>query len=169
MSGKQLRISTDIRLPKQRMKKFKSWASVSAYRATCLCAILASLLSSTALSGCTISEVTPEPSTAEVPVQLPTFRLSSKPSIAIDSLTNEQVDDTIAVSGEIAQRAAMLDGWLYQIKDETGSLWVLTDRDAPELGEFVTVEGAVRYEAIMVENIDAGEFYIEEKARQQTR
>ena len=126
-------------------------------------------MASAVLGGCTIAEVAPEPSTAEAPAQPPTFRASSKSAIAIDSLTDQQIDDTIAVSGEVAQSAALLEGWLYQIKDDTGSLWVLTDSDAPEVGDAVTVEGAVRYEAIVVEGIDAGEFYIEEKARQQAR
>ena len=151
------------------MKKFKSWASAGAYSAACLSAILASSIASAALGGCTIAEVSPEPPTAEVPAQLPTFRASSKPAIAIDSLTDQQIDNTITVSGEVAQSAALLEGWIYQIQDETGSLWVLTDRDAPEVGTSVTVEGAVRYEAIVVESIDAGEFYIEEKTRQPAR
>lgn len=151
------------------MKKFKSWASVSAYSAACLSAILASSIASAVLGGCAVAEVAPEPSTAEAPAQLPAFRLSSQSAIAIDSLTDQQIDDTITVSGEVAQSAALLEGWLYQIKDETGSLWVLTNSDAPEVGASVTVEGAVRYEAIVVEDIDAGEFYIEEKARQSAR
>ena len=132
----------------------------------CLGVLLAGPIAGLLLSGCT-AEVTPEPSTAEVPaVRLPAFRLSSKPAIAIDSLTNEQVDDNIIVSGEVAQKAATLNGWIYQLQDETGSLWILTDRDAPEIGEVVTVEGSVRYEPIVVDSIDASEFYIEEKAYQ---
>lgn len=127
-----------------------------------------SLLFATAiLSGCTVAEVTPEPSAAEVPaVRLPSFRLSSKSATDINSLTSEQVDETIVVSGEVAQKSALLEGWMYQIRDETGSLWILSDRDVPEVGESVTVEGSVRYEPIMVDSVDASEFYIEEKAHQ---
>ena len=127
-----------------------------------------SLLFATAiLGGCTVAEVTPEPSAAEVPaVRLPSFRLSSKSATDINSLTSEQVDETIVVSGEVAQKSALLEGWMYQIRDETGSLWILSDRDVPEVGESVTVEGSVRYEPIMVDSVDASEFYIEEKAHQ---
>ena len=121
------------------------------------------------MSGCT-AEVTPEPSAVEVPsVRLPAFRLVSKPATAIDSLTNEQVDDTVIVAGEVAQKAATLNGWIYQLQDETGNLWVLTERDAPEVGEVVTVEGSVRYEPIVVDSVDASEFYIEEKAYQRNQ
>ena len=124
------------------------------------------VLAGSVLSGCTTTEVSPD--AAEVPVQLPTFRLSSRPATAIDSLSDAQVNETITVSGKIAQKSPVLEGWLYQVQDETGSLWVLTDRDAPEVGESVTVEGAIRYEPIVVGEIDASEFYLEEKTHQQT-
>ena len=134
-------------------------SSALALAGACLCAGLS-------LSGCTAAEVTPEPAKVEPALRLPTFRLSSRPALEIDSLSEDQLDDTITVSGEIAQKAAVLEGWIYQIKDDTGSLWILSDRDVPEVGESVTVEGTVRYEPIMVDSIDASEFYIEEKAHQ---
>lgn len=126
------------------------------------------VLAGSVLGGCTVAEVSSETPAAEAPARLPAFRLSSQPATAIDSLTDEQVDDTITVSGKISQRAAVLEGWLYQVQDETGSLWVLTDRDAPEVGDSVTVEGAVRYEPIVVDDINVSEFYLEEKADRQT-
>ena len=129
-------------------------------------ACLGALLAGLTLNGCTVAEVATEPSKAEAPVRLPSFRLSSRPALEIDSLSEDQLDDTITVSGEIAQKAAVLEGWIYQIKDDTGSLWILSDREVPDVGEVVTVEGTVRYEPIMVDSIDASEFYIEEKAHQ---
>ena len=119
------------------------------------------------LSGCSAADVSsPDAPAAEMPVRLPTMRLSSRPATAIDSLSESQVDKTIAVSGEVVQKAALLEGWMYQVRDETGSLWVLTNRAAPEVGEMATVEGAIRYEPIMVGEIDAGEVYLEEKGYQ---
>lgn len=130
---------------------------------------LGAVLASSAISGCAVSEVGPEPVAEVSPVRLPAFRLSSRPATTINSLTDQQVDDTITVSGKIAQRAAVLEGWLYQVQDETGSLWVLTDREAPEVGESVTVEGAVRYEPIVIGDINASDFYLEEEAYQETQ
>ena len=116
------------------------------------------------LSGCSAADVSgPDAPAAEMPVRLPTVRLSSRPATAIDSLSENQVDKTVSVSGEVVQRAALLEGWMYQVQDETGSLWVLTNRSAPEVGEMATVEGSIRYEPIVVGEIDAGEVYLEEK------
>ncbi len=123
------------------------------------------LASGTMMGGCTAAEVSPEAPVAEAPARLPAFR-SSQPATAIDALTDGQVDNTITISGKIAQKSAVLDGWLYQVQDETGSLWVLSDRDAPDVGESVTVEGAVRYEPIVVGDLDVSEFYLEETDQQ---
>ncbi|MEM6868681.1 MAG: hypothetical protein AAF528_09910, partial [Cyanobacteria bacterium P01_C01_bin.121] len=82
----------------------------------------------------------------------------------IDSLMADREADRVAVSGTVTQRAAILDGWLYEVEDETGRLWVLTERSEPELGAIATVEGIVRYEAIVVGEIDAGSVYLEEQA-----
>lgn len=103
----------------------------------------------------------------DIPASLPTVRLTNRSVLEIDSVAAEQVDQTVAIAGTVTQRVALLDGWLYQVSDDSGSLWVLTHSSAPALDEAVTVEGIVRYEAIVVEEIDAGEIYLEETADQQ--
>jgi len=76
----------------------------------------------------------------------------------------EQADDEVTISGAITQQAALLDGWLYEVQDETGSLWVRTNRAEPTVGELATVEGVLRYESIMVGEIDASDLYLEEQS-----
>ena len=117
------------------------------------------------LGGCAVAEPETERPAAETPVRLPTIRLSSRPAVPVNSVTENQLDKTVTVSGEITQKAAMLDGWLYQLQDESGSVWVLGQTE-PDLGDLATVEGAVRYEAIVVGEVDAGEFYLEEESYQ---
>lgn len=126
-----------------------------------------SVVAGSALVGCSAAEVSsPSAPAAEAPVRLPAIRLSSRSEVEIDSLSENQIDKTVAIRGEVVQRAALLEGWMYQVQDETGRLWVLTNRTAPDVGEIATAEGAIRYEPIVVGEVDAGEFYLEEKGYQ---
>ncbi|MEO1619747.1 MAG: hypothetical protein AAFU53_01805 [Cyanobacteria bacterium J06632_3] len=136
---------------------------------------MALILSCAIFSGCTVADTEEEPLNASAPdaeatdagressLRLPAIRLTNRPVVPIASLMTDNVDETVAISGQVAQKVSMLDGWLYQVEDETGSLWVLSDRTAPTIGESATVEGIVRYEAIVVDEFDAGEVYLEEK------
>ncbi len=121
------------------------------------------------LGGCTTSEVSVETPLIDEPIQLPAVRLSGQPAVAIDSLMSDRVDETVVITGTVSRRVPLLEGWLYQMQDDTGSLWVLTSQPAaPEVGESATVEGRVRYETIAVEAIDASEVYLEEQSYRQT-
>lgn len=124
-------------------------------------------LSPLVLVGCTVAETAPDSPSQQIEmptVRLPSVRLSNRPPEAITALVAEREEETVAISGAIAQRAALLDGWLYEVRDETGSIWVLTDRSEPEVGEQVIVEGVLHYEPIVVGEIDAGDVYLQEKS-----
>ncbi len=132
--------------------------------------LLGLLLSGLALGGCTTSQSSPasalkadQPETS-APAQRPAARMPDQPIVSIDSLKADQADETVAIAGNVAQRVALLEGWLYQVQDETGRLWVVTSGAEPEVGQATVVEGIVRYEAIVVEGVDAGELYLEEQA-----
>ena len=122
------------------------------------------------VGGCTPSD-TPEAPTAEQEdsaVRLPSLRLPGRSAEPVETLMADRADDTVAVVGTVTQRAAVLDGWLYQIQDDTGSLWVLSDRTEPVVGAQATVQGILRYEAIVVGEIDAGDVYLEETSYRQS-
>lgn len=119
------------------------------------------------LSSCTTTEMQLE-SPLKTPIPLPAM-LPGQSAIAIDSLAADKQDETVVVTGTVARQVPLLEGWLYLLQDETGSLWVMTQRPAaPEVGERATVEGLVRYETIAVEAIDASEIYLEEQSYRQT-
>lgn len=127
------------------------------------------------LTGCTSApEATPDSQQAEG--ALPTVRMpaifSNRSVEPIETLMAERAADTVVVTGMVTQRAALLEGWLYQVQDSTGSLWILTDRAqsvaGPTVGAQVKVEGVLRYEPIVVGEIDAGDVYLEETAYEET-
>ena len=109
------------------------------------------------LQSCTVSEVGGDaPTKPAMSVRLPSL-LANRSAVAIDSITADQDDKTVAISGEITQRSAVLEGWLYEIRDDSGSLWVLSDDSKPEIGETAKVQGVVHYEPIVVGEVDAGD------------
>ena len=120
------------------------------------------------LQSCTVSEVGADASTKPaMSVRLPSI-LANRSVVEIESITAAQDDKTVAITGEITQRSAVLEGWLYEIRDDSGSLWVLNDRskDGPEIGDTAKVQGVVRYEPIVVGEIDAGDVYLQEQSYQ---
>lgn len=130
-----------------------------------------------ALSACTTSgagsnTLAPEISGAkadiskpETSARLPLIGLANQSTVPIASLTADQAETTVTIAGKVAQRAPLLNkGELYQVSDDSGSMWVLSDHPSPQVGETVTVEGVVRYEAIVTGEIDASEVYLQEQS-----
>lgn len=103
------------------------------------------------------------PSTTRIPVatSLP------KSAVKIESLRQQQrVERSIPLTGSIIQQLAILNGWLYQIDDGTGQIWILTRQVAPGVGNQIHVKGVLRYEAIVINGADLGDYYLEEQERQ---
>lgn len=98
--------------------------------------------------------------------QLPVLSLP-KSTTKIDGLRQpERVERSVSLTGSVTQRLAILNGWLYQLDDGTGQLWVLTRQTAPAVGQQVQVDGVLSYEAIPINGIDLGDYYLEEQQRQ---
>jgi len=169
---------TESRLPKQR-RKFLFAMNLDMKTRSLLPKLLLSPVLGIALlavASCSLSEVEPkiavtkaetESAATKMPgtMRLPEIRLSNRAVVDINSLSVDQIDETVTIAGTVAERVPLLEGWLYQVRDDSGSLWVVGDQSAseiaPEKGEAVMVEGVVRYEAIVVGEIDAGEVYLQ--------
>ncbi len=90
-----------------------------------------------------------------------------KSTVKIDALRQPQrVERSVSVAGSVTQRLAVLNGWLYEIDDGTGQVWILTQQAAPAVGSQTSVTGVLRYKAIPINGVDLGDFYLEEKERQ---
>ena len=81
---------------------------------------------------------------------------------------NRKVGAKVYLRGTVENRAPFLGAGAYQLSDRTGTVWVFTTDPLPPLGEKMLLRGRVQYEAIEVsgsENLDIGDFYIEELER----
>ncbi|MEA5462229.1 hypothetical protein [Leptothoe sp. PORK10 BA2] len=92
----------------------------------------------------------------------------ARSTVKIEALRQpHEVERSVSLTGSVIQRLAILNGWLYQIDDGTGQLWIMTENVAPAVGNSVDVDGILRYEAIIINDADLGDYYLEEKQLQQ--
>jgi hypothetical protein len=66
------------------------------------------------------------------------------------------------IRGTVVIYAPLLTGSFYQLKDESGSIWVRSSQVVQE-GDVVTIEGVPRHQAIQISNREVGEVYFEEQ------
>lgn len=69
----------------------------------------------------------------------------------------------VRLRGTVGDRAPLIDAQLYQLKDATGTIWVMTQRRDVRSGEPIQIRGQVRFQSIPLEGIEFGEAYIEEE------
>ncbi|MBL1174502.1 hypothetical protein [Pantanalinema sp. GBBB05] len=72
---------------------------------------------------------------------------------------------TVYLKGKVKNRAPLLDGTVYELKDDTGSVWVLAKTAIPNSGEEVTIKGVLRYQTIQWEQQEQNAPYVEQQER----
>lgn len=95
------------------------------------------------------------------------FGLASPKITEIIEITQETKEEEtiIYLRGIVNQVAPFLGGAAYQIKDNSGSIWVLTSETLPAQGEQVFIKGKVEYKSIPIAQQELGEFYIVEQEK----
>ncbi len=76
-----------------------------------------------------------------------------------------QPGQEVLLEGRVEQHLSLIEQGLYQMADETGSIWVVSATRPPAVGETLKIRAAVRYEPILMAGQDIGEYYVEELAR----
>lgn len=66
----------------------------------------------------------------------------------------------VRVSGVVGDRAPLVDALLYELKDSTGSIWVLSTDETAQPGERRAVRGRLMFESIVIDGDEQGEIYI---------
>jgi hypothetical protein len=70
---------------------------------------------------------------------------------------------TVRLQGTVGDRAPLIDAQIYQLRDATGTIWVLTQRQDVRSGAEVQITGQVHFQDIRLEGQDFGEPYIQEQ------
>ncbi|HIK40873.1 hypothetical protein [Thermoleptolyngbya sp. M55_K2018_002] len=66
----------------------------------------------------------------------------------------------VRVSGVVGDRAPLVDALLYELQDNTGSIWVLSPDSTVQSGERRTVQGRLMFESIVIDGDEQGEVYL---------
>ncbi len=67
---------------------------------------------------------------------------------------------TVYVQGKVEKLVPLLQGWVYQINDSTGSIWVVSKQNNLQEGKSAVFQGKVRYESIVIAGQQLGEVYL---------
>jgi hypothetical protein len=81
----------------------------------------------------------------------------------IRSLKADKSNTTVYIQGKVEKHAPLLKKHVYQLDDNTGKIWVLTNKDNLRVGSRVTVKGQLKYQSIPLAGRELGEFYVEEQ------
>ena len=93
--------------------------------------------------------------------QLMNLGLPSLNIVAIGELPQQtQTQETVQVKGQVKKTVPFLGKGAYQLEDETGVIWVLTQEALPQIGDEVIIEGNLEYQNIPIGEQDLGEFYV---------
>lgn len=88
---------------------------------------------------------------------------SNVPTQEIETIQKEpETGNTVYIQGEVKQQAPFLESGAYQLEDQTGKIWITTDKNLPTVGEEIVVKGKVQYQSIPISEEDWGEVYIQE-------
>jgi hypothetical protein len=69
---------------------------------------------------------------------------------------------SISFTATVANIAPFLKGGAYQLQDNTGNIWVITQETLPPVGEEIRLKALVQEKKIMVEDQVFSEYYLQE-------
>lgn len=72
---------------------------------------------------------------------------------------------TVYLEGQVVQHLPLVNRSLYQLTDDSGSIWVLSAEPPPDLGQRLSLRVTIHYESILMRGQDIGEYYAEEHQR----
>lgn len=76
---------------------------------------------------------------------------------------NQAIGTTIHLRGKVGAHAPLLGGQVYELTDETGKIWVLTQETPPNPGDEVVIKGQVRFKSIPLNGKEQGSIYVEQQ------
>jgi hypothetical protein len=80
----------------------------------------------------------------------------------LSQTSNQASPATQTIRGTVVTYAPLLTGSFYQLKDDSGSIWVRSSQVVAP-GDRLTIEGVPRHQAIQISNQEVGEVYFEEQ------
>lgn len=73
---------------------------------------------------------------------------------------------SVRLQGQIGETIPLVNAYLYELRDSTGSIWVMSSTPPPPQGVSIRLTGRAHFTSIPVGSEETGEFYVEERHRQ---
>lgn len=108
------------------------------------------------------------PSVVSLKSALPTIPTLGQlqPATPIANISNRTTaSEVVLIEGTVGQHIPLVNRWLYELKDDSGSIWVLTQESPPTAGGKAKIQALVHYQSVLVAGQDMGEYYAEEQSR----
>lgn len=71
---------------------------------------------------------------------------------------------TVQLQGTVGDRVPLIDAEVYELKDQTGTIWVLSRDRSLKTGQQVKIAGKIQIEAIQIAGQTRQEVYIEQQS-----
>jgi hypothetical protein len=86
--------------------------------------------------------------------------LSNPSEVQIGQLQRQETPKIVYLKGKVGDRAPFLGSGAYQLQDNTGTVWVITQGKLPAQGDILAIKGEAKYETISIGEQKSQEFYI---------
>lgn len=84
------------------------------------------------------------------------------PFTSIQEISVKKNGKTINLAGKVTRIAPFVSNAAYQLEDDTGKIWVVTEQNLPQLGQQINIKGKIEYQSLPFEEQELGDFYIVE-------
>jgi hypothetical protein len=87
--------------------------------------------------------------------------ISCQPSlIEIGTIKDKRKGKVVYLTGKVTQVAPFVDNGAYQLQDDTGGVWIVTESNLPSFGKVISIKGKIQYQSLPLGDRDLGDFYI---------
>lgn len=84
------------------------------------------------------------------------------PSTTIQEISSQKTGRAINLTGKVIHIAPFVANSAYQLEDHTGKVWVVTEKNLPQLGQQINIKGKIEYQSLPFAEQELGDFYIVE-------
>ncbi|MEO0834694.1 MAG: hypothetical protein AAFY16_01640 [Cyanobacteria bacterium J06642_3] len=82
--------------------------------------------------------------------------------VDVAKISATKLDKTVSLTGKVVQVAPFVENAAYQIEDDTGKIWVVTTKAAPQPGAKIQIKGKIQYQSLPFAEQELGELYLVE-------
>ena len=84
------------------------------------------------------------------------------PQISVEQISTKKVGKVVHLKGKVVRLAPFVASSAYQVEDVTGKVWVVTQKNSPQLDQIINIKGKIEYQSLPFAEQELGDFYLVE-------